>query len=174
MAGFPLKEAICTHLRGKGWEITDVGILSADEAHPEMFQRIAFRVGAKIAEREFERGMLFCGTGMGIHIAANKVPHVHAAVVESVPAALRAVAANGVNVMAMGAHYVANRMGIEIAEAFLNHSLGSGYESWPNFYEFHKLAIDEIEAFDYEQYKANGFQTTKLGEVSLLPPPRPR
>ena len=40
-----------------------------------------------------------------------------------------------------------------MADAFLNHSLGEGYEYWENFYEFHKLAYDELEAFDYEEFK---------------------
>jgi ribose 5-phosphate isomerase B len=44
----------------------------------------------------------------------------------------------------------------DIADAYLNTELGSGYEWWENFYEFHKLAIDELEAFDYEEYKKNG------------------
>ena len=57
----------------------------------------------------------------------------------------------------MGAFYVAPQMGIDIAEAYLNAELGSGYEWWYNFYEFHKLAMDELDAFDYEEYKANGF-----------------
>jgi len=46
-------------------------------------------------------------------------------------------------------------------------SLGSGYEWWKNFYEFHKLAIDELEAFDYETYKKNGFHVNKLGDYPL-------
>ena len=62
----------------------------------------------------------------GIHIAASKCPGVHAGVVESVPAALRAITGNGVNVLAMGAFYVAPQMGIDIAEAYLNNDLGSG------------------------------------------------
>ncbi len=104
---------------------------------------------------------------MGIHIAASKCPHVHAGVVESVPAALRAITGNGVNVLAMGAFYVAPQMGCDIADAYLNADLGSGYEWWKNFYEFHKLAIDELEAFDYEKYKSNGFKIEHLGDYPL-------
>ncbi len=115
----------------------------------------------------YERALLFCGTGMGIHIAASKCPHVHAGVVESVPAALRAITGNGVNVLAMGAFYVAPAMGCDIADAYLNAELGSGYEWWYNFYEFHKLAIDKLEAFDYEEYKKNGFKMEHLGEYPL-------
>ena len=167
-AGYPLKEAVCAHLREKGWTITDVGVTDPNVDDPEnMFHRVGLRVGAMIAEREFERALIFCGTGMGIHIAASKCPHVHAGVVESVPAGLRAITGNGVNVLSMGAFYVAPQMGIEIADAFLGNDLGSGYEWWPNFYEFHKLAIDELEAFDYEAYRANGFKMEHLGDFPL-------
>jgi len=166
-AGFPLKEAIVAFLKKEDWEVTDVGVRSADEKHPEMFHRIGIKVGSMISEGEFERAIIFCGTGMGIHIAASKCPHVHAAVVESVPAALRCITGNNCNVIAMGGFYVAPQMGIEIAKAFLYHKLGDGYEWWPNFYEFHKLAYDEMETFNYEEYKKNGFKMKTLGEVDL-------
>lgn len=169
-AGFPLKEAVVAHLKAKGWKITDLGVQEGDDPDVNtdlMFHRVGLRVGAAIAEGEFERALLFCGTGMGIHIAASKCPHVHAGVVESVPAALRAITGNGVNVLAMGAFYVAPQMGCDIADAYLNAELGSGYEWWTNFYEFHKLAIDELEAFDYEEYKKNGFKVNKLGDYKI-------
>ncbi|MDR1420650.1 MAG: RpiB/LacA/LacB family sugar-phosphate isomerase [Treponema sp.] len=169
-AGFPLKEAVVKHLVSKGWNITDIGVKSAGEKNPEMFHRIGLKVGAKIAEGEFERAIVFCGTGMGIHIAASKCPRVHSGVVESVPAALRAITGNGVNVLSMGAFYVAPQMGMDIADAYLEHKLGDGYENWENFYEFHKLAIDELDAFDYGEFKKNGFEVKKLGEVTLASP----
>ena len=132
-----------------------------------MFHRIGLRVGAKIAEGEYERALIFCGTGMGIHIAASKCPHVHAGVVESVPAALRAITGNGVNVLAMGAFYVARRW-LRYRGRYLSAELGTGYEWWHNFYEFHKLAIDELEAFDYEEYKKNGFKVKHLGGLPAV------
>jgi ribose 5-phosphate isomerase B len=168
-AGFPLKEAVVKHLKSKGWTVTDIGVRSADEKEPEMFHRIGLKAGARISEGEFERALLFCGTGMGIHIAASKCPRVHAGVVESVPAALRAITGNRVNVLTMGAFYVAPQMGMDIADAFLEHDLGDGYEDWKNFYEFHKLAIDELDAFDYAEFKKNGFEVKKIGEVELGP-----
>ena len=167
-AGYPLKEAVCAHLRAKGWTIEDVGVTDPDVEDTEnMFHRVGLRVGAKISEGEFERALVFCGTGMGIHIAASKCPHVHAGVVESVPAALRAITGNGVNVLAMGAFYVAPQMGCDIADDYLGAELGTGYEWWHNFYEFHKLAIDELNAFDYETYKRNGFRLEHLGDYPL-------
>lgn len=167
-AGYPLKEAVCAHLRKKGWKILDLGVTDPNDNNTEnMFHRVGLRVGAKISEGEYERALVFCGTGMGIHIAASKCPHVHAGVVESVPAALRAITGNGVNVLAMGAFYVAPAMGCDIADAYLNASLGSEQTWWHNFYEFHKLAIDELEAFNYEEYKKNGFKMKHLGDFDL-------
>ena len=169
-AGFPLKEVVVKHLKSKGWKVTDIGVKSAKEKKPEMFHRIGLKVGAKIAEGEFERALIFCGTGMGIHIAASKCPHVHCGVVESVPAALRAVTGNGCNILSMGAWYVAPQMGMEMAETFLEHNMGDGHEYRKNFYEYHKLAKDELEAFDYEEFKKNNFKVKKLGEVEIAPP----
>jgi len=166
-AGVNLKNYICDHLKKHGWTITDIGVKTLDDENPEMFHRIGLKVGAKIAEGEFERAMIFCGTGMGIHIAASKCPGVHAAVVESPHAALRAITGNNVNVLAMGGHWIGGNLGIEIAEAYLYHNLGDGYEWWPNFYEFHKLAYDELEAFDYEEFKKNGFEVKRLGDFDL-------
>ena len=169
-AGFPLKEAVKAHLEKKGWKITDVGVTTMGDQRDNtelMFHRIGLRVGSMIAEREFERALVFCGTGMGIHIAASKCPHVMSGVVESVPAARRAITGNGVNVLAMGAFYVAPAMGCAIADAYLGADLGTDYEWWKNFYESHKLAIDELEAFSYEEYRNNGFKFKHLGEVPL-------
>ena len=168
-AGYPLKEAIKEYLERKGWTITDIGVKADSDPNDTelMFHRIGLRVGAMITEKEFERAMIFCGTGMGIHIAASKCPHVHAGVVESVPAARRAITGNGVNVLAMGAFYVAPKMACDIADAYLSAELGTDYEWWYNFYEFHKLAIDELEEFNYEEYKKNGFKVNKLGDFPL-------
>ena len=168
-AGFPLKEIVVAHLEKKGWKILDLGVKKDSDPKDTdlMFHRVGLRVGAEIAEGNYERALVFCGTGMGIHIAASKCPHVHAGVVESLPAAIRAITGNGVNVLAMGAFYVAPQTACDIADASLANSLGSGWEWWHNFYEFHKLAIDELEAFDYEEYKKNGFKVRKLGDYDL-------
>ena len=168
-AGFPLKEVVVEHLEKKGWKILDLGVKKDSDPNDTdlMFHRVGLRVGAEISEGNYERALIFCGTGMGIHIAASKCPHVHAGVVESLPAATRAITGNGVNVLAMGAFYVAPQTACDIADAYLSNSLGSGWEWWHNFYEFHKLAMDELEAFDYEEYKKNGFKVNKLGDYDL-------
>lgn len=167
-AGFPLKEYVKRHLERKGWEVTD---LTPDKDSAPMYHRAGFMVGARIAEQEFEKGLLFCGSGMGIHVAASKCPRVHSAVTETVEAARRAATANNCNVLAMGAFWAGPRLGAGMADAFLENSLGDGYEDWDGFYEYHKLGYDETEAFDYEAYKANGFEVVDPGTVELGPEP---
>jgi ribose 5-phosphate isomerase B len=171
-AGLALKDAVVAHLQSCGWIVTDVGAKAEDTGTPEMYHRIGLRAGAMVSEGEFERAILFCGTGMGIHIAASKCPHVHSAVVESVPAAARCVAANNCNVMAMGGFYIAPRLGMAMADAFLGHKLGDGYEDWPGFYEYHKLGYDELENFDYNEYKANGYRLKNPGIAPLGSEPK--
>ena len=73
-AGFPLKEAVVTHLKAKGWEIEDLGVtVNSDPDDTEnMFHRVGLRVGSKISEGEYERALLFCGTGMGINVSRDR------------------------------------------------------------------------------------------------------
>ncbi len=101
---------------------------------------------------------------MGIHIAASKCPGVHAGVVESVPAAFRAITGNGVNVLAMGAFYVTPELGKQCADAYLYNDIGSEWEWWPAFDSIHQNAMDEQAAFNYVANKANGFKVKHLGD----------
>ncbi len=167
-AGFPLKEHVKGYLESNGWEVTD---LTPVKDEVPMYHRVGFLVGAQISEKKFDRALVFCGTGMGIHIAASKCPHVHAAVAESVPGAQRAAAANGANLLAMGSFWLGPRLAMAMAEAFLTHELGDGYEHWEGFYEYHKRGFDECEEFDYEAYKANGFEVPDPSVPYLGPNP---
>ena len=148
-AGYPLKEAVKAHLEERGWTVTD---LTPDPDTAPMYHRVGFALGAQIA--------------------ASKCPHVHAAVCESVPAARRCAAANNANLLAMGAFYVAPRTAMAMADAFLESSLGSGYEDWEGFYEYHRIGYDECENFDYEAYKANGFEVVDPGFAVLAEQPK--
>ena len=167
-AGFPLKEAVKEHLESRGWTVTDL-TPSLDEA--PMYHRAGFMAGAKIAEREFEKALVFCGTGMGIHVAASKCPHVHAAVAERVPAARRASTANNCNVLAMGAFFTGPKLGMAMADAFLDNAFGQGYEDWDGFAAYHQIGFDECENFDYDAYRANGFQVVNPQEAPMGPEP---
>lgn len=170
-AGCPIKDAVKKHLEAKGWEVTDVGMQSVTDENFQMYHRVGFKVGSMVSEGLFERALIFCGTGMGIHIAAGKCPNVQAAVCESVPAAKRCITANNCNILAMGSYYVTPRMAVAMAEAFLENNFGDGYEHWEGFYEYHKIGFDEINEFDYEAYKANGFEIKDKRECIMAPEP---
>lgn len=163
-AGFPLKEHVKRHLTERGWEVVD---LTPDKDDLDMYHRVGFRLGAEIAEGNVEKALAFCGTGMGIHVAASKVPGVHAAVAETVNAARRAATANNCNLLAMGGFWTGPRLGMAMADAFLEGKLGDGYEEWEGFYDYHYLGYEETENFDYAAYKANGFEVPKTREVEL-------
>jgi ribose 5-phosphate isomerase B len=168
-AGFHLKELVKAHLHERGWSVAD---LTPDASRLPMYHRVGFLVGSRIAEREFEKALIFCGSGMGIHIAASKCPHVHAAVCESVPTARRAATANNANVLAIGAFFTAPRLASAMADAFLEYSLGDTYEAWDGFYDYHKLGYDECEEFDYAAYRARGFTLAQERVPPLGPEPR--
>ena len=168
-AGHQLKEAVKHHLEQRGWYVTD---LTPARDNEPMYQRVGFLVGSEISEGKFEKALVFCGSGMGVHIAASKCPHVHAAVCETVETARRAATANNANVLAMGAFFTAPRLAKAMADAFLEQSLGDGYQEWKGFYEYHKIGFDECDNFDYELYKANGFEVVDPQEARLGPEPR--
>ena len=170
-AGWPLEQAIKKHLEIKGWTVED--LTPVLEETPR-YHRAGFMLGAKIAEREYEKGLAFCGTGMGIHIAAGKCPHVHAAICENVPSAKRAATGNNCNVLAMGALWTAPNLGMAMADAFLESSFGEGYEDWDGFDEFHVVGYEETDNFDYEAYKANGFKLPDETVPYLAPWPKDR
>ena len=65
-SGFTLKEAVKEHLLKNGYDVTDVGTLSLDE--PVVYYEVGRRVAKEVADKKFERGLLFCGTGMGVNL----------------------------------------------------------------------------------------------------------
>ena len=81
-SGFTLKEAVKEYLIKNGYEVTDVGTLSLDE--PVVYYEVGRRVAKEVADKKFERGLLFCGTGMGVSLVANKFPGVYCGLCESV------------------------------------------------------------------------------------------
>jgi ribose 5-phosphate isomerase B len=112
--GFVLKEAIYEALVKRGYEITD-----ATPGKPILFQDAARAVAGAVASGEYERGIVICGTGMGVSIVANKHKGVYAALCESVYQARRARVVNKTNVLCLGGFILGNTMGIEMALAWL-------------------------------------------------------
>lgn len=117
-SGFTLKEAVKAHLVERGFDVTDVGTQSLEE--PVMYYDVGERFGKAISDGEFERGIVICGTGMGVNLMVNRFPGVLCGLCESVYAVNRARAINNINVLAMGGFFQAPELGIEMADAFLD------------------------------------------------------
>ena len=98
--GVDLKSTIVEHLRGKGHEVEDIGV--GDPAKPVDYPDVGRRLAERIAAREYDRGILICGTGAGLSITANKVPGVRAVLVADPYTAERAIASNNAQVICMG------------------------------------------------------------------------
>ena len=146
LAGYPLKCAVAEHLIKEGYKITDLGVTDPNYEDPEMmFQRVGFRVGSKISEGEFEKGLLFCGTGMGMSVIANRFQGIRASVVESVFAARMCRAINDANVLCLGAMIWGDWMACEAVDVFLSTKLGDGLE---NLKEFLEQAAKKVEAIE--------------------------
>jgi ribose 5-phosphate isomerase B len=119
--GLPLKAVLVEYLDELGIEHVDVG---ASDATPIDYPDVAEEVAAAIAAGEFERGILVCGTGLGMAIAANKVPGVRAATCHDVYSAERARKSNDAQIITMGSRVI----GAESAKVVLRAWLESEFQ----------------------------------------------
>jgi ribose 5-phosphate isomerase B len=117
-AGFSLKEALKKNLKGKGdLEIIDLGVHSADKfvRYPD----IARKMVAAMQRGEVDRGILVCGTGMGMALTANKYRGILAACCESIYSARFSRIYNNSNVLTLGEFMIGTGLAIQIVEAWL-------------------------------------------------------
>lgn len=112
------KEQLIPFIEGLGHEVTDFG---SDDT---IYANTAIRVGEAVAAGEFDRGVLICGTGIGISIAANKVKGAYCALVTDVYQAQRAQLSNNANLIAFGSQI----MGIELAKCLVKEYLGNQFD----------------------------------------------
>ncbi|RSK25722.1 RpiB/LacA/LacB family sugar-phosphate isomerase [Bacillus sp. HMF5848] len=150
-SGFFLKEFVKSDLVAKGYDVTDCGTL--DPNAPMPFYEVAPIAAKKIQDQEFEKAILCCGTGMGMAIVSNKFEGVHAAVVESVYAAEKCRAINDANVLTMGGWIVAETLGAEIANKFLETEFTQGLEEWRQV--FLKKARDEVKEIEQASFRSS-------------------
>ena len=115
--GFELKKAVMAHLEKRGLEYKDFGTYTRDSCdYPEYGRAVALAV----ASGEFERGIVICGTGIGISIAANKVPGIRAALCGDCFSAQATREHNDANILAMGARVVGEGLALKIVGTFLD------------------------------------------------------
>ena len=147
-SGFPLKEAVKAHLIELGYEVEDCGTQSMDE--PKPYFVVAPILAEKISKKEYEKGILVCGTGMGMAIVANKYEGVYAAVCENTYAAEKCRAINDANVLTMGGWITADWVGCAIADTFLNTGFTENLEEWRK--EFLTNAREQVKNIEQEIY----------------------
>jgi ribose 5-phosphate isomerase B len=122
--GFALKENLKTYLRELGHEPVDLGCLQPEDTTD--YPDVAIAVADKIAQGEFERGILICGTGIGMAITANKIPGVRAACCHDPYSAERARKSNDAQIITMGAEIVGPALGRYLIDVWLASDFGGG------------------------------------------------
>jgi len=115
-AAFAMKNALADWLRARGHDVLDLGPPSADRVD---YPDYAARVAQAVVDGRCERGVLVCGTGIGMSIAANKVPGIRAALVHDPFTARLAAEHNHANVLCFGARVHAFEYAVELVSAWL-------------------------------------------------------
>ena len=128
-AGFTLKQVIAAYLDERGIAYDDVGVHtadSADPADPADYPDIARVVAEGVRDRRYDRGILICGTGIGMAITANKVRGVRAAQAHDVYSAERARKSNDAQVLTMGARVIGPELAKVIVRTWLESEFAGG------------------------------------------------
>ncbi len=120
------KEALIKYIEAKGYgEVTDFG------SDDPIYGHTAFAVAEAVAAKKYDRGILLCGTGIGVSIAANKVKGAYAALISDVYSAQRARLSNDANIACMGAFTTGNKVRELLVDAFLGNEFVPGCASQP-------------------------------------------
>ncbi len=123
-AAIDLKDVVYEHLVKNGFNVTDLRFSSAkpDALYPE----IGYHLAKKIQNNEYDRGILICGTGLGMAMIANKVEGVYAGVCHDVYSAERLKKSNDAQVLTMGARVVGSEHAKLIVDAWLASEFSGG------------------------------------------------
>jgi ribose 5-phosphate isomerase B len=135
-AGVALKDDLVKLLSERGVAFTDFGTLGSDSVD---YPDFAATVARAVASGEYDRGLLFCGSGIGMAIAANKVPGIRAAAVIDTESARLSRSHNDANVLALGARLTPPATARHIVTTFLDTPFDGGR---------HQRRIDKITALD--------------------------
>jgi ribose 5-phosphate isomerase B len=122
-AGFALKERVRDYLESKGFEVEDHGPATLE---PVDYPDYAEKVAASVAAKDADFGVLMCGTGLGVAMAANKVPGIRAATCNDTLSAYFARAHNDANVLAMGGRLTDEATARKIVDTWLSTEFEGG------------------------------------------------
>jgi ribose 5-phosphate isomerase B len=122
-AAYDLKELLKQHVEAAGHEVADFGTF---DAKPVLYPDIAFAVAEQVAAGAHERGLLLCGTGIGMAISANKVKGIRAAQCHDTYSAERASRSNDAQIITIGARVVGPELAKAIVDAWLKSTFDGG------------------------------------------------
>ena len=132
-AAIDLRQTIATHLIAKGWEAIDIGPTTTESTHYPQHGKAA---AEKVASGDCQFGIIVCGTGQGIMMAANKVAGIRCGVCSDEFSAKMIRAHNDANMIALGARVVGEGLALAIIDAFLESEFEGGR---------HSMRVDMIE-----------------------------
>ncbi|MBO5999044.1 MAG: RpiB/LacA/LacB family sugar-phosphate isomerase [Lachnospiraceae bacterium] len=140
-SGEHLKNSVVKFMESKGYDFTDV---TTEE--PMSYIDAGSAVGSAISKKEYDLGIVICGSGMGVNLVANRYPGVYCGLVENVNTAKMARTITNCNVLAMGGNIVAYDLANKMTEAFVETEFGEGFP--PEFAERLKQMYEDMEAVD--------------------------
>ena len=124
--GYELKLAVIEHLKSKGLEVKDFGCYSSDSVD---YPDYAYPVAKAVVNGEAEKGILICGTGIGMSIAANKVKGIRCALCSDTFSAHATREHNDSNILALGARVVGLNLALDIVDTWLGAEFTGGRHS---------------------------------------------
>lgn len=135
-AAFDLKEKIKAFLVDRGIDVEDAGSHSEDSVD---YPDFGIKVASMVSTGKFERGILLCGTGIGMSMVANKFPHVRAALCSDLYSAIMSRRHNNSNILVLGGRVVGEALAMEMVRAWLETPFDGGR---------HQLRIDKFDKID--------------------------
>lgn len=140
-AGFELKQKVRDYLEKNGYQVKDEGTVSNESVD---YPDFAKKVGEDVAGKQADLGILVCGSGVGMAIAANKVPGIRAANISSEYEAQYSREHNDANVLAIGARILDENKALTLIDKWLNTPFAGGR---------HQRRVDKIAAIEREEFQ---------------------
>ena len=134
--GFDLKESIIAHLLNTGWEVEDLGPHSGDSVD---YPDYGIKLAEEVAEKKVERGIVICGTGIGMSIVVNRFPGIRGTLCSDLFTAKLCREHNDSNILVMGGRVIGKGLAAEIVNTWLNTPFEGGR---------HQRRLDKINQID--------------------------
>jgi ribose 5-phosphate isomerase B len=123
-AGFELKERCKTHLEGlEGFSVKDIGVFNTESAD---YPNVAHKLAGAVSDGQYSKGILICGSGIGMSIVANRYKGVRAALCHNLYLARMARMHNNANILVMGERVIGWGLALEMVDAFLDTDFDGG------------------------------------------------